>query len=531
MLLAGFVLFIQLGWAQNKSFTTHLPIFYLNTGGEVIPDEPKISATLEIAWKENGEDNSTSDPREHFKGNIGIEVRGSSSQMFPKKSYGFELKDEAGEDMDFPLLGLPEEEDWILYAPYSDKSLLRNVLIFTLAEQMGDTYASRCRFVELFLNDQYEGVYVLMEKIKRGPDRVDIAKLKEEDISGEELTGGYIVKIDKTTGSGGDGWSSQFYNANNSRTFYQYEYPKPEDIQPAQKTYIQTYINDFEKAVNNLWHDDQKGYQNYANLETFYDYVLVNELSKNVDGYRLSTFLNKDKNGKLNAGPLWDYNLAFGNANYYDGWVTTGLMVRQNLGDDYWQIPFWWKKLTGDYTFVNPMKCRWNELRGDVFSLENINGIIDSLTNTLGGAVDRNFSRWPILNDWIWPNYHVGNSYEDEIYWLKDWISERITRVDFELPGICNPDSIPVTPDEVSLSFYPNPFTSELNLKLILKGDLECRFSLFNLNGALVQDIELPVSSGENRFRFAFPALNSGVYFYRVTQGVKELSKGKLVKL
>ena len=158
--------------------------------------------------------------------------------MFPKKSYGFELKDDQWNDIDFPLLDLPAEEDWILYAPYSDKSLIRNVLTFTLAAQLGNGYVPRCRFVELFLNNNYEGVYVLMEKIKRGNDRVDIAKLKEEDITGEELTGGYIVKIDKSTGSGGDGWSSSYTNRNNSRTFYQYEYPKSEDIQPERNNFV-----------------------------------------------------------------------------------------------------------------------------------------------------------------------------------------------------------------------------------------------------------------------------------------------------
>ena len=147
--------------AQNKSFITNLPIVYIDTYGSDIQDEPKIKARMEIAWHENGDENSTSDPRVHFNGNIKIEIRGSSSQMFPKKSYGFELKDEFDQDMDFPLLGMPEEEDWILYAPYSDKSLIRNVLTFTLASQISDVYVPRCRFVELFVNEKYEGVYVL----------------------------------------------------------------------------------------------------------------------------------------------------------------------------------------------------------------------------------------------------------------------------------------------------------------------------------------------------------------------------------
>jgi len=517
--------------SQNKSFTTKLPIVYLNTNGQTIPDDPKISAQLEIAWKGEGTSNSTSDSHSHFSGRIAIEVRGSSSQTFPKKSYGFELRDANNQDMDFPLLDLPGEEDWILYAPYSDKSLLRNVLIFTLANQLGGAYASQCRLVELFLNNQYEGIYVLMEKIKRGTDRVDIAKLKADDVSGEDLTGGYIVKIDKQTGSGGDGWWSQYPNTNNSRSFYQYDYPKADEIQPAQKTYIQNYVYDFETAIKNLWHDDQKGYQNYMNLETFYDFAIMNELTRNVDSYRLSTFLNKDKNGKLNAGPIWDYNLAFGNADYYDGWRTYGLVVFQDIGEDYWQVPFWWKKLMADPEFTDPMRCRWEELRESVLSEDHILGVVDSLISYLGSAADRNFERWPILSEYVWPNYYIGQTYQNEINWMKNWISSRLERVDFELPGDCTLSSVSELADKFSMSFYPNPFQNELNLKILSRENNSCRLTVFSLNGMIVTEKEFSVISGENRFHFSFPALNSGVYFYRLTQGDQELNSGKLVKL
>ena len=517
--------------SQNKTFTTHLPIFYLNTSGQTIVDEPKIDARLEIAWKGEGEDNSTSDPHDHFSGNIGIEIRGSSSQMFPKKSYGFELRDDQGEDMDFPLLGLPEEEDWILYAPYSDKSLMRNVLIFTLANQISDTYASRCRFVELFLNNEYMGVYVLMEKIKRDKYRVDISKLNDDEIDGEDLTGGYIVKIDKQTGSGGDGWSSAYANDNNSRTFYQYEYPKSDEIVAQQKSYIQNYIYDFETAVYNRSHSPENGYQNYMNLETFYDYVILNEISKNVDGYRLSTFLNKDKNGKLNAGPIWDYNLAFGNADYYEGWITYGLMVYQDLGSDYWQIPFWWKELVSDSEFADPMRCRWDDLKENYLSSDNVMGIIDSLRNNLGEAVNRNFHRWPILTQYVWPNYYVGNTYSNEIDWMKNWINNRLERVDFELPGTCDlPSVVSDLEDYNAAEFYPNPFRSELSLKINIGKTAECNLDIYGLNGSIVSQQVFSVTEGENRFTLRFPELPGEVYLYRITENGNPVSSGKLVK-
>ena len=351
-----FVISVFVLFAQDQTFTTNLPIVYFDTDGKTIVDDPKIIIQMEIAWKGDGETNSTSDPRNHFNGKIDIEIRGSSSQSFPKKSYGFELKDEDEQDMDFPLLGLPEEEDWILYAPYSDKALIRNVLTFTLASQFSNIYSSRCRFVELFINEKYEGIYVLMEKIKRDKNRVAIAKLKAEDIEGEELTGGYIVKIDKTTGSGGDGWHSEYKNDNGNRTFYQYDYPKSKNIQPEQKQYIKNYFDNFETEVYNENHDTLNGYPSFIKPESFYDMIIMNELSKNIDGYRLSTYLYKDKNDILTAGPLWDYNLAFGNANY-GGCGTSNLQIFQDGSN-----PFWWITFLNDAHFTNPCKCRWEKI-------------------------------------------------------------------------------------------------------------------------------------------------------------------------
>ena len=133
-----------------------LPQVFVNTNGQEIPDEPKIIAEMSIENK--GELT--------YEGFIGIEIRGQSSQMFPKKQYGFETRDSENEDLDVSLLGLPEEEDWILHAPYSDKSLIRNALIYDLSRDIG-RYSSRLVFVELILNNIYDGLYILMEKLKK----------------------------------------------------------------------------------------------------------------------------------------------------------------------------------------------------------------------------------------------------------------------------------------------------------------------------------------------------------------------------
>ena len=525
-----FVVSVFVLFAQDRNFTTNLPIVYLNTGGKAIVDDPRIMIQMEIAWKGDGQSNSTSEPRTHFNGKINIEIRGSTSQNFPKKSFGFELKDDDGQDMDFPLLGMPEEEDWILYAPYSDKTLIRNVLALTLASQISSVYVPRCKFVELFINEKYAGVYVFMEKIKRDKYRVDIAKLKTEDIKGEELTGGYIVKIDKTTGSGGDGWHSKYRNSNGAKIYYQYEYPKSEKIEDEQKQYIKQYFNKFETEVFNRNHDEQTGYMSLINQESFYDLIIMTELSKNIDGYRLSTFLFKDKNGKLTAGPLWDFNLSFGNANYHNGWVTNNLQVFETLGKDFRKNPFWWITLMRDSYFTNPFKSRWNTLRRNELSDERIFEVTDSLTNLIEKAAVRNFERWPILGEWINPNYFVGDNYESEVDWMKTWMAERLESLDNNLPGIGDVSDISLI--EFGLTkVYPNPFTTKIRIQIESEYSSSHNLRLLTVNGQVVKDVQLKTNVGSNSFEINTSNLQKGMYIFQLIKGNAEVSVGKLVKI
>ncbi len=525
-LLAIFACFGKL--VAQSNFSSELPLIYINTNGQVIQDEPKIIANMGIIWNDDGQQNKTGGEFNHFNGKIGIEIRGSSSQMFPKKSYGFELRDENGEGMDFPLLDLPEEEDWILYAPYSDKTLIRNVLTFTLAGQL-DEYAPRCRFVELFLNNKYEGVYVLMEKIKRDKNRVDIAKLKPDDLAGEDLTGGYIIKIDKTTGSGGSGWHSDFPNKMSTYTYYQYEYPAYDEIHDVQANYIKKYVHDFEEAVYYQEYDPETGYQQYININSFIDYMIINEIAKNVDGYRLSTFLYKDKDGKLNAGPVWDFNLGYGNADYYNGWETFGLQVYANLGSDSWQNPFWWGMLLGDRYFTKALRCRWNDLHEDLLSTNRIIEVADSLVTLLEKPIERNFQRWPILGQYVWPNYYVGQDYLADISWMKNWIIERMRSLHLTLPGDC--DSDPMVPLEFAVSTFPNPFTSKFTVQIASDKNLNVRFELFTINGKKVVDHFKSIEPGLNTIEMNTEGLAKGVYIYRLFKADVEIEVGKIVKM
>src|SRR5690606_47519 len=224
--------------AFSQEFTSsNLPIVRINTNGEAILDDPKIMADMAIIDNGPGEINDIDDTPTDYNGKIGIEIRGSSSQMFPKKQYGIELWDEQGEGIDASILGMPEEEDWVLFAPYNDKALIRDALAYKLGRDMGQ-YASRQRFCEVVLNDEYMGVFVFFEKVKRDGERVDIAKLDPDEITGDDLTGGYLFKIDKSTGSGGDGWASDYAPLNASggqEIFFQYEDPKSDEIATEQK--------------------------------------------------------------------------------------------------------------------------------------------------------------------------------------------------------------------------------------------------------------------------------------------------------
>lgn len=518
--------------AQDQSFVTNLPIFYIETEGQSIPDEPKIEALLGIAWNEDGSENTTADSCAHFNGNIRIEIRGSSSQRYPKKAFGFELKDNNGNDMDFPLLGLPEEEDWILYAPYSDKTLIRNVFTYTIAERFFYDYVPRCKFVELFLNGDYQGVYVLMEKIKRDKNRVDIAKLESDDISGKEITGGYIFKIDKPTGGLENGWYSEFANPYGTRTYYQYEYPNSDKIQPEQEEFIKHYFENFENAVFNLEHSKEKGYQNFVDVRSIIDNIIIYELSKNTDGYRSSVFLHKDRNGKLKVGPIWDFNIAFGNAEIYGGRDTNGLFLAEDLKNQIYQIPFWWNKFTEDPWFSDLLKCRWEYLRANELSINQLHEVADSLVNLLGSSVERNFQRWPVLGEKIWPNYYVGETYNSEVEWMKNWIDKRVIELDSIIPGACNileSDLADSYAKDHLFLLIPDKMNNKFLVMIESGAYNRLKFELFNSEGIRVVDERFKDIKNKEYIEINSMDIEEGLYRYRIYHRRDLLQKGEYI--
>jgi subtilisin-like proprotein convertase family protein len=513
--------------------SSNLPIVMINTYGQNIPDDPKIPAGLKIYNNGPGVRNYVTDLPE-FDGHSGIEVRGSSSQSFPKKSYGLETWDAIGNSIDTSLLGMPAESDWILNANYTDKSFVRNVMAYQVWKNMGH-YSTRYQFVELVLNGQYKGIYIFSEKIKRDKNRVDIAKLSPDQNTGDVLTGGYIFKVDKPTGSGGSGWTSNYApsaNPNGQTIFFQYEYPKEEDITTQQKSYIQNNVYDFETALKSPnFADTTNGYRKYAVESTFFDYFLVNELSKNVDGYRLSTFLHKErdsKGGKIRMGPVWDYDIAWHNADYCGGDVTSGWAYQFPCPDDYWQVPFWWSRLLQDPLYKNHLKCRWLYLRQNILSNAWFDNYIDSISGQLMEAQVRNFTTWPILGVYVWPNpWPYPSTYEGEVAALKTWMHSRLTWLDTFMPGTCT-TTFDINYAEVENGFdnYPNPASNYLNIEYQTTKQTQAGIEIFNQQGSLIYSLEAKSKlPGEWMETIDVTNFATGVYLLRLTMNGKPFSK------
>lgn len=443
--------------------STDLPLVILNTQGQNIPNDPKIPAYMGIIDNGPGVLNHVGDPFNSYEGWIGIEVRGNSSQTFPQKQYAFETWDQFGDNLDTTLLGMPREHDWILYGPYNDKSCMRNWLSYALSNDMGQ-YAVRGKYCEVILNGAYQGIFEITESIKRDGDRVDIAKLSLNDTTGDDLTGGYIVKIDWI---GGPYWTSSHLpdqtNPSNNVINFQLVYPKAGTLLPVQQDYIEAYIDSFENALASpVFEDTLIGWRKYANEASFIDYFLLNELAKNVDAYWLSTYFYKDKDskgGKLTMGPSWDFNGAWRGADYCDA---------QNIADWHYNepdycacdMPFWWKRLVQDTLFNNNLQCRWADLRTNVLDTAHIFHYIDSVGTLLNQAQVRHFRNWGIMGTYVWPNPSpLANTYQEELDYMKQWIVGRLAWIDANLPGTCHPPVVAVEGgiSAPAVKVYPNP--------------------------------------------------------------------------
>ncbi|MFK7935826.1 MAG: CotH kinase family protein, partial [Saprospiraceae bacterium] len=445
----------------------------------------------------------------------------ASSQFFDKKNYGFETQLPDGENNNVSLLGMPAENDWILHGPYSDKSLIRNALTMQIGRDMMD-YASRTKFCEVVINGNYRGVYLLMEKIKRDENRVDIATLRPADTAGDELTGGYIFQLDRDDEiTEDDGW----YSPHGSNPYYAYHSPNYRQLMPVQRQYMENWMTNFEQAM--LQPTFSITYENYIDVNSFIDYFLINELAKHIDAFKLSFYMYKQKDsngGKLHFGPIWDFNLGYGNFDFgcdeaANGWIY--LCTSR---------AFWLNKIIGISSVRDRMHCRWQTLRQDELNTNTLLNRIDSLVTELGPAVEQNFTQFDVLGQYLWPNSFVGNTHTEEIDFLKSWLIQRLNWMDNNMYGNPNFDcdelvSVNELPLAQQLEVYPNPFKNQITFSLKNESVNDGEVLIFNTLGHLVTRFELSQKQTLNQ-----QSLPTGLYFYEYRRGKQLVQQGKLVK-
>lgn len=290
----------------GQDFTdSNLPIVIINTDTDPftglpteIIDDPKILANMKIIYHSDGSRNYMTDLNTdsllNYNGRIGIEIRGSSSQALPKKSYSLTTltagSTTTSTTQNVSLLGMPSENDWVLNSLAFDSSLIRDNLSYYLARQMGN-YAARTIYCEVVLNGEYVGLYLLSEKLKADSNRINILKITNSDNTLPNLSGGYITKADKNTGGDSIAWSTIAYNGAN--VDYIHELPNPANVTLQQNAFIRTEFNYLSQTAFTNNSSLVNGYTNTIDVPTFIDFMLLNELASNVDGYQYRLFFIK----------------------------------------------------------------------------------------------------------------------------------------------------------------------------------------------------------------------------------------------
>lgn len=511
--------------------STKLPLVVITTkSGETIKNEPKITADMKIIFNGGSVENHVSDNGNIYTGKVGIEIRGRYSASLPQKPYGFETRDNDGNNLDVSILGMPAENDWVLLANYNDKTFLRNYLACNIWEKMG-RYATRMRYCEVVVNNDYQGIYLLGERIKRDSSRVDIAKLNPDENSGNDLTGGYIFKTDYYTSA--DSWMSNFSPVNKpgAKVYYVYHDPKPEELTIQQKSYLKDFVNSFEEILySGDFADKKTGYRSYIDVNSFIDYFLLEEVTRNVDAYKKSRYFYKDKDSKkglIKSGPVWDFDWAWKNItencvhfNKTDG---SGWAYRINECGANPVPPSWEVKLMQDEDFVNMVHDKYYLLRRTILSQTSLNKVIDSVANLLSEAETRHFQKWKILG------INVGTpesgtqpaTFAGEIDKFKGWINTRLSWLDANMVGrsyamrdgynaICR--------------VFPNPAMDNIYIE---SDTTISRITIQNLMGAHVDD---HFNINDFTKEININGLNPGIYIITIRFGHGETIIRRMVK-
>lgn len=412
---------------------TVVPVLWLEAGGKNVGSSPvKVPGRLKVIEDHDGSGMGLAQRPATVDVPMGIGLRGDFSSALPKKPYGIELRDAAGMDKEYPILGMPAGSDFALYACYTDKTCMRNAIVYDLGQSLG-RWNPRFRFVEAYLDGKYVGLYNLIEAIKRDKNRVNVPKPGADAATGD-VTGGYIFRHE----GGGKGITLDWKSTGG--LVWTFKYPRVEDLTIAQRSYLVSYVNDFEAAMRAPgWASAETGYRTWFDVPSAVDYVIVQEVTNNWDGYARSVYFTKEPKAagnRLYAAPLWDYDLAFGNASLGDNF-RTDTWAYKNARTDVNAVLFFFKKLWGDAAFQADVRCRWKELRRGPLARATLDGKMTAWAKYIGPSWTRDQARWPTLGTRIFPNYYVGKTYDAEVAWLRDWIAKRLAWLDTNLPGAC----------------------------------------------------------------------------------------------
>ena len=437
---------------------TNLPIVFIDTkngGTEVTPIHrtSRIAVRMKIINNKDGINygDTVAHPGQKvdYEGWVGIKYRGNSSFEYSKKKpMGFktlETNDVEGKKEKVKILGMPKDNDWVLLAPYHDRSMIRDVMMFQL-EQPYFEYTPQGRHCELVMDGIYRGVYILCERPGKGKNRLN---LEDPGDDGDALTGGYFIQIDyddeehyhlsKYPALDANGKALMFHN----KIYFVYKFPEYEDMMPdhpAQVDYIDNQIDRMEDVLkSDSYKNPETGYRRYIDVTSFVDNMLSQEFSGNPDAYRRSTNLYKrrDSEDPRFKMCIWDFNLAFGGSLQdlvlNDSWYFQNISSIQLLRP--YPIPFWWARMMEDPYFFNRAKARWTEYRHTTHSDEHIAHEIDSLVTLLNaeGACERNYTAYPNWDENIWLSRNNTKSYDEEIAYLKSWIAHRVAWLDEQL--------------------------------------------------------------------------------------------------
>ena len=462
------------------NFTSDLPLLILHTVGNTTIaggyPAPKTGVIMEFHdTTNNGFSSLTNKP--DLVHRAGLDIHGSSTAGFPKSAWHLEVWDQYNADEKVPVLGMPAESDWILYAPNQfDEVLMHNPVAHALRNQMG-TYSSRTRFVEVFLNTtgtalsavtnstgaamgNYWGIYVIEEKIKQGANRVNVAKIEPEMTAAPNVTGGYMFKRDRA------GANDRTFAAANDTLVYQY----PDGLSmvtpqwQAQAAYLTGYWNSFWGALNGAnWTNPVTGYAAWIDVNKWLIHHIHDVMTLNVDGLRLSGYLYKDRNGKICWGPAWDFDRTEGCSGGGDlrsfspiAWMSA---LNQGGGADYGTDFFnnnpatytnpWFSKLFQDPDFWQAWIDLYQQYRKTVYTPTNVAAVIDNFANQIRHAQPREVARWggqgasdttprkgTVTASAGLPGAYTNTfdgTFQGEVNFLKKWWADRIHFVDTNL--------------------------------------------------------------------------------------------------